>query len=123
MDFLFLALFLVIAGFFIIVGSWRRVAVISFVGVTFILLSSLFVLSTGVEVVNGTGTTWSNYYAFTNETTDGLNTTISGTKYVANTFERLPTLWEMTIVTVLFALSAYLSYSAWRELGEAQQEY
>jgi hypothetical protein len=123
MDFLFLALFLVLAGFFVVVGSWRRVAVVSFVGVAFLILSSLFVLSTGVEVVNGTGTTWIDYYAFSNETVDGINTTISGTRFIANTYTRLPTNWEMIIVTVLLALSIYLSYTAWVEMSEARKEY
>ena len=123
MDFLFLALFLVLAGFFIIVGSWRRVAVVSFIGVTFLILASFFVLSTGVEVVNGSGTTWQNYYAFSNETVDGLNTTISGTKVVGNTYSRLPTQWEMIIVTVFLALSIYLSYNAWVGMNEANKEY
>ena len=123
MDFLFLALFLTLAGFFVIVGSWRRVALVSFVGVTFIVLSSLFVLSSGVEVVNGTATTWQDYYAFSNETSDGLNTTISGSKVISNSYARLDTSWEMAVVTVLLALSAYLSYSAWRGFSEAREEY
>lgn len=123
MDFLFLSLFFVLAGFFIVVGSWRRVAVVSFIGVTFLILSSLFILGSGVEVVNGTGTTWIDYYAFANETVDGINTTISGTRFIANTYSRLPTNWEMIIVTVLLALSIYLSYTAWSEMSEARKEY
>jgi hypothetical protein len=123
LDLLFLTLFLVFAGFFLVLGSWRRVALISFIGVTFLILACLFILGSGVEVVSGTATTWSNYSAFSNETIDGINTTISGTKFVANTFTRLPTNWEMIIVTVLLALSIYLSYSAWVGMNESNKEY
>lgn len=123
MDFLFLGLFLVLAGFFITLGSWRRVAVVSFIGVAFLLFSSFLVLGTGVEAVNGTGTTYIDYYAFSNETVDGLNTTIAGTKFVANTYSRLSRDWEMVLVTVLLSLSIYLSYTAWSGMSEANKEY
>lgn len=121
MDFLFLLFFFGLSLLFILLGSWKKIALLVFAGVTFLIFSSLFILTSGVEVVNGTATSYSNYSAFTNETGYGLNTTINGVKYIANTYDRLPRDWEMTIVAVLAALSIYLLYSTLTRAGEGSE--
>ena len=113
MDLLFLVLLLAFAGFFLLAGSWRGVALVALVGVFFLALSAFFILDTGVEVVNGTTTVWTDYYAFSNETVDGVNTTIGGSRTIANTYARLSREWEMGLVTILLAVSIYLMYGAW----------
>jgi hypothetical protein len=79
MDFLFLGLFLVFAGFFVVLGSWRRVAVISFVGVAFLVISSMFILTTGIETINGSTQTWVGYSEFANDTVTCVNCNASVT--------------------------------------------
>jgi hypothetical protein len=123
MDLLFLVFLLVLAGFFLLVGSWRGVALVTFIGVTFLALSSFFVLSTGVEVVNGTNTTYSDYSVNTTETGGGVNTTIFGSKIIANTYARLDRFWEMSIVTILLLLCTYLSYGAWVNMNAKSDDY
>ena len=123
MDFLFLLFFFGLSAFFIVTGSWRKSALVGFVGIVFLILSAFFVLSTGIEVVNGTNTTFSSYSVLTNDTGDGFNTTITGSKIIANTYARLPRDWEMTVVTILSLVSVYLLFATFLGWKMSKNEY
>jgi len=122
-DFLFLLFFFGLSAFFIVTGSWRKSALVGFVGIVFLILSAFFVLSTGIEVVNGTNTTFSSYSVLTNDTGDGFNTTITGSKIIANTYARLPRDWEMTVVTILSLVSVYLLFATFLGWKMSKNEY
>lgn len=118
MDFLFLLLLMCLAGFFLLWGSWKHASLAVFIGTTFLILSSMFVLSSGVEVVNGTRTQWDEYNVLTVDTDTGYNTTVNGAKVVSETYDRLPRDWEIAIAVVFMALSIYLLYASVMELKE-----
>jgi len=67
MDIIFLALFLGLAAFCLLLGSWKRITLVIIIGVAFLVLSSMIMLGTGVQVINGTETTWVGYNEYAND--------------------------------------------------------